>query len=64
VNGAIAGIFAAGGQTCIAGSRLLVHDSVHDEFMERLVARTREVRMGNPALMESELGPLATTAQL
>ncbi|MYK35616.1 MAG: aldehyde dehydrogenase family protein, partial [Chloroflexi bacterium] len=64
VNGTIAGIFAAGGQTCIAGSRLLLHEDIHDEFMERLVARTRDIRMGDPAAMESELGPLATTAQL
>ena len=64
VNGTIAGIFAAGGQTCIAGSRLLIHEDVHDEFMERLVARTKQIKMGDPALMESELGPLATTAQL
>ncbi len=64
VNGTIAGIFAAGGQTCIAGSRLLLHEDIHDEFMERLVARTRDIKMGDPAAMESELGPLATTAQL
>ena len=64
VNGTIAGIFAAGGQTCIAGSRLLLHESIHDEFVERLVERTKQIRMGDPSLIESELGPLATTAQL
>lgn len=64
VNGTIAGIFAAGGQTCIAGSRLLLHESIHDEFVERLVERTKQIRMGDPSLVESELGPLATTAQL
>ena len=64
VNGCIAGIFAASGQTCIAGSRLFLHESVHDEFMERLVDRTRKIRMGDPSLMESEMGPMATTDQL
>ena len=64
VNGTIAGIFSAGGQTCVAGSRSLVHEDIHAEFLERLVARTREIKMGDPSVMESELGPLATTAQL
>ena len=64
VNGCIAGIFAASGQTCIAGSRLLLHEAVHDEFMERLVDRTKKIRMGDPSQMESEMGPMATTDQL
>jgi len=64
VNGTIAGIFAAGGQTCVAGSRSLVHEDVHDEFLERLIERTKKIKMGDPSLMESELGPLATIAQL
>ena len=64
VNGCIAGIFAASGQTCIAGSRLLLHEKVHDEFIERLVERTRRIKMGDPSLMESEMGPMATTDQL
>ena len=64
VNGTIAGIFAAGGQTCIAGSRLLLHESIHDDFMDRLVRRTELIKMGDPSSMDSELGPLATTAQL
>ena len=64
VNGCIAGIFAASGQTCIAGSRLFLHEKVHDEFIERLVERTKKIRMGDPSLMESEMGPMATTDQL
>ena len=43
-NGVVAGIFAATGQTCMAGSRLFVQDTVHDEFVERLAARAREIR--------------------
>ncbi len=64
VNGCIAGIFAASGQTCLAGSRLFLHESVYDEFLKRLVERTGSIRMGDPALMESEMGPMATTDQL
>jgi acyl-CoA reductase-like NAD-dependent aldehyde dehydrogenase len=64
VNGCIAGIFAASGQTCIAGSRLFLHEKMHDEFMERLVARTKKIKMGDPSAMDSEMGPMATTAQL
>ena len=64
VNGCIAGIFAASGQTCIAGSRLFLHEKIHDEFMERLVARTKTIKMGDPSAMESEMGPMATTDQL
>ena len=64
VNGCVAGIFASSGQTCIAGSRLFLHEKVHDEFMERLVDRTTKINLGDPSLMESEMGPLATTDQL
>lgn len=64
VNGCIAGIFAASGQTCIAGSRLFLHERVHDEFVERLVSRTRGIKLGDPSQMESEMGPMATTDQL
>jgi (Z)-2-((N-methylformamido)methylene)-5-hydroxybutyrolactone dehydrogenase len=64
VNGCIAGIFAASGQTCIAGSRLFLHAKVHDEFVERLVERTNRIKLGDPSSMASEMGPMATTDQL
>ena len=48
VNGAVSGIFAATGQTCIAGSRLLLQDSIHDQFVEKLLALAKTARMGNP----------------
>ncbi len=63
VNGVIAGIFAASGQTCIAGSRLLVHDSIHDTFVERLVALARTARIGDPARPETNVGPVTTQVQ-
>jgi (Z)-2-((N-methylformamido)methylene)-5-hydroxybutyrolactone dehydrogenase len=58
-NGVIAGIFAAAGQTCIAGSRLLVQDSVADEFVEAIAARASSVVLGDPLLDATEMGPMA-----
>ena len=58
-NGVVAGIFAATGQTCMAGSRLLVEDAVHDELLERVVARAEQVRLGDPLQAETEMGPVA-----
>jgi acyl-CoA reductase-like NAD-dependent aldehyde dehydrogenase len=63
VKGAISGIFAATGQTCIAGSRLLVHRSIHRELLERLVAFAKTARMGDPMSMETQVGPVTTRAQ-
>ena len=58
-NGVIAGVFAATGQTCMAGSRLIVHEDVHDELVERVAARAREIVLGNPLEADTEMGPLA-----
>jgi len=63
VNGAVSGIFAATGQTCIAGSRLLVQRAVHDEVVDRLVALARTARIGDPARPETQVGPVTTLAQ-
>ena len=63
-NGVIAGIFAASGQTCIAGSRLVIHHAVRDELLERVVERARTIRLGDPLLPETEMGPLANERQL
>ena len=60
VKGAVAGIFNASGQTCIAGSRLLVHEHIADEIVDRLTARARAIRLGDPADSATEMGPLAT----
>ena len=61
-NGVIAGIFAAGGQTCVAGSRLLVESSIHDALVDRVAARAREIRLGDPLAEDTEMGPLAFSA--
>jgi aldehyde dehydrogenase (NAD+) len=63
VYGAISGIFAATGQTCLAGSRLLVQDSIHDAFVDKLVEITRTARMGNPLDAETQIGPVTTRPQ-
>ena len=62
-NGVITGIFSAGGQTCMAGSRLLLQESIHDEFVERLIAITRKARLGDPARPDVQVGPVATKPQ-
>ncbi|MDR6236619.1 aldehyde dehydrogenase [Pseudomonas oryzihabitans] len=64
VNGAVAGIYAASGQSCVAGSRLLVQDEIYDEFVARLVERAQRIRIGNPQEDASEMGPMATEQQL
>ena len=63
VYGAISGIFAASGQTCIAGSRLLVQRDVHDQVVDRLVALASTARIGDPKLAETQVGPVTTLAQ-
>lgn len=63
VNGAVSGIFAATGQTCIAGSRLLVQESVHDEVVRRVVDLARTARMGDPMDEHTQVGPITTPAQ-
>lgn len=63
VDGALAGIFGGAGQTCVAGSRLLVQRSVYDKVLSRLVARVGEIRLGDPLDPETEMGPIATKSQ-
>ncbi len=62
--GVLAGIFAAAGQTCVAGSRAYVHHSIYDKLVARLVDRANDIRIGDPLLAESQMGPIATKAQL
>jgi aldehyde dehydrogenase (NAD+) len=63
VKGAISGIFAATGQTCIAGSRLLVQQSIHDRFVEKLVAFAKTAKMGNPMSLDTQVGPVTNQPQ-
>ena len=63
VNGVVSGIFAATGQTCIAGSRLLVQESVHDEVVRRVVELAGTARMGDPRDPDTQVGPITTRPQ-
>lgn len=64
VKGVVSGIFAASGQTCIAGSRALVHRSIHDAFVEKLLAFARTARIGDPSQDDTQVGPITTRPQL
>lgn len=61
--GALAGIFGATGQTCIAGSRLLVQRGVYGRMVEGLAARAKQIRMGDPRLPATEMGTAANEPQ-
>ncbi len=63
VKGAVSGIFAATGQTCIAGSRLLVQKGVHDAFLAELLALAKTARMGDPLETTTQVGPITTRPQ-
>lgn len=63
VMGAISGIFAATGQTCIAGSRLLLQRSIHDRFMTRLLEVAGAARIGDPMSADTNVGPVTTPPQ-
>ena len=58
LNGTLATIFLNQGQMCVAGSRLLIQKDIHDEFMERLVEKTRKITLGNGLEPETMMGPL------
>ena len=63
VLGAMAGIFSAGGQTCIAGSRLLVQAGLYDRMVETLGYRASRIRLGNPLHPATQMGPVANQPQ-
>jgi acyl-CoA reductase-like NAD-dependent aldehyde dehydrogenase len=63
VKGVVSGIFAATGQTCIAGSRALIQRSVYDQFVERLVTLAKTARMGDPLQDTTQVGPITTRPQ-
>ncbi|HEY7671951.1 MAG TPA: aldehyde dehydrogenase [Gammaproteobacteria bacterium] len=63
LKGVVSGIFAATGQTCVAGSRALIQRSICDEFVERFVAFARTAKMGDPLNRATQVGPITTRAQ-
>jgi (Z)-2-((N-methylformamido)methylene)-5-hydroxybutyrolactone dehydrogenase len=63
VKGVVSGIFAATGQTCIAGSRALIHRPILDRFVDELLALAKTAKMGNPLDMGTQVGPITTQPQ-
>jgi acyl-CoA reductase-like NAD-dependent aldehyde dehydrogenase len=64
VNGSIAGIFGASGQSCVAGSRLYLQEAIADRFLETMIERAGRIRLGDPLEEATQMGPLATPGQL
>jgi betaine-aldehyde dehydrogenase len=62
VAGVIFGIFSSSGESCIAGSRCFIHASVYEQFKEKLLAATANLRLGDPALESTQIGPLVSLA--
>ena len=58
-----AGIFSSSGQSCVAGSRLLLQAGIYDEFVRRLIERARAIVVGDPLSSETAMGPITTRAQ-
>lgn len=63
VNGALNGIFRSVGQSCSAGSRLLLHEDIYDDFVEELAALATEIDLGDPKDPATEMGPIASREQ-
>ena len=64
VQSAFSGIFANKGEVCSSGSRLLVHQKIHDRFLDRLVERAKTMKIGNPLDSESEMGSQISQQQM
>ncbi|MBT4646317.1 MAG: aldehyde dehydrogenase [Pelagibacteraceae bacterium] len=64
INGIMASIFGASGQSCIAGSRLYLQENIYDDYLEELKNRTLAIKIGDPLSVTTQLGPLATIKQL
>jgi len=64
INGITAGIFGASGQSCIAGSRLYIQNSIYNKFLDKLSNRANKIKIGAPMDPETEMGPLSNFKQL
>ena len=64
VNGCVSGIFGASGQSCVAGSRLYLHDDIADAFLDKLMTIAKGIKIGDPQADETEMGPLCTHNQI
>lgn len=64
LDGVVLSTFASNGEACMAGSRILVEEPVHEAFIDSLVARAGGIRVGDPILLTTEMGPLVSRAHL
>lgn len=64
INGVMSGIFLSNGQSCVAGSRLIIHGDIREKFVERLKEKLEGLHIGNPSLENTDIGPIANEAQL
>jgi len=64
LNGITAGIFGASGQSCIAGSRLYIQSEIYNEFLDKLVAKAKKIKLGAPMDKDTQMGPLNSFKQL
>ena len=64
LNGITAGIFGASGQSCIAGSRLYLHEKIYDEFLNKLIDKAKKIKLGGPMEPDTQMGPLNSYKQL
>ena len=60
----VTGIFRNSGQVCVAGSRLLVHDTIHDAFVEKIVRLTEKLRVGDPLDLSTQIGALSSEGHM
>jgi acyl-CoA reductase-like NAD-dependent aldehyde dehydrogenase len=64
IEGVLIGIYLNQGQVCSAGSRLFVHDAIYDSFMEKLVAKVKGIKVGDPMKEDTQLGPVISREQM
>ena len=64
LNGITAGIFGASGQSCIAGSRLYIQSNIYDDFLNKLIDKANNIKLGPPMSEETQMGPLNSLKQL
>ena len=64
LNGITAGIFGASGQSCIAGSRLYIQEKIYDDFLNKLINKANNIKLGPPMSKETQMGPLNSLKQL
>ncbi|MDY6853121.1 MAG: aldehyde dehydrogenase family protein [Thermodesulfobacteriota bacterium] len=63
IDGVLYGVYLHSGQVCVAGTRLFLPDSIHDEFVEKLVAKASRMKLGDPMDWGTDMGPLVSAEQ-